>query len=605
MNTGPDILSRPLNVEKGQEDTQDMVALPPAKFIGQISISIPSETQKRDLMTLVHDHPTAGHPGRDETLRRAQNHLVWKGMKAWIANYVAGCAICQQNKNLTHRPRVPLYRITTPEDSLPFQQIAMDLITGLPKIKGKDAILTIIDHGCSQAALFLPCSTTITGLGIAALYLKNVYPWFGLPKKVITDRDPRFTSHFGRGLATKIGAQQNISTAFHPRTDGLSERKNQWIEQYLRIVTSMAPEDWTDWLSIATAVHNDRKNVTTGLSPNQILWGGEPQLLTNEGDEVKSQTVQERLVTMKERRLQAITAINQSSKGQAIPSSFVVGAQVWLEGTHLRLPYQATKLAPKRYGPFEIVREISPVAYQLRLPIAWNIHNVFHASLLSPYRETDAHGPNYSRPSPDLIEGEEEYEVERVINHRHAGRARTLPYLIKWKGDPEADNTWEPADQVHAPQLVKTYHQQHPLEDKRGRASTRSTIRTLLSTHQCLPTGQSIKATSCQCRPDLLLPSDPQGRNEHTSFGTPTPSSLTKRYKESWAPTARSSASWHKSKAAPSPLDQRETSPREKTCTRWCFTASSMPWLKPLGGQTADTQSRKGSLKKPLTTYKG
>ena len=97
----------------------------------------------------------------------------------------------------------------------------------------------------------------ITGPGIAALYLKNIYPWFGLPKKVITDRDPRFTSHFGKGLAVKIGAQQNISTAFHPRTDGLSERKNQWIEQYLRIVTSMAPEDWTDWLSIATAVHND------------------------------------------------------------------------------------------------------------------------------------------------------------------------------------------------------------------------------------------------------------------------------------------------------------------------------------------------------------
>src|SRR5258707_12592565 len=407
-------------------------------------------------------------------------------MKAWIADYVTGCATCQQNKNVTHRPRIPLYRITTPEDSLPFQQIAMDLITGLPKIRGKDAILTIVDHGCSCAALFLPCSTTITGPGIAALYLKNVYPWFGLPKKVITDRDPRFTSHFGKGLATKIGAQQDISMAFHPRTDGLSERKNQWIEQYLRIVTSMAPEDWTDWLLITTAVHNDQKNATTGLSPNQILWGGEPHLLTNEGDEVKSQMVRERLTTMRERRLQAITAINQSSKGQDVPSSFLVGAQVWLEGTHLRLPYQATKLAPKRYVPFEITREISPVAYQLRLPIAWNIHNVFHASLLSPYHEMNAHRPNYLRPSPDLIEGEEEYEVEKVINHRYTGRARTLQYLVKWKGYPEVDNTWEPADQVHAPKLTKTYHRQHPLADKREGASTRLIICILSSTHQCL-----------------------------------------------------------------------------------------------------------------------
>src|SRR5229473_5796158 len=125
---------------------------------------------------------------------------------------------------------------------------------------------------------------------------------------------------------------------------------------------------------------------------------------------------------MKERRLQAISAINQSSKGQSIPSSFLVGTQVWLEGTHLCLPYQATKLAPKHYGPFEIIREVSPVAYQLRLPAAWNIHDVFHASLLSSYREMDAHGPNYSRPSPDLIKGEEEYEVKRVINYQCSGR---------------------------------------------------------------------------------------------------------------------------------------------------------------------------------------
>src|SRR5260221_12831745 len=139
---------------------------------------------------------------------------------------------------------------------------------------------------------------------------------------------------------------------------------------------------------------------------------------------------------MKERRLQAIAAINQSSKPQAVPSLFPVRTQVWLEGTHLCLPYQVTKLAPKHYGPFEITKEISPVAYQLCLPTAWNIHNIFHASLLSPYRETNAHGPNYSRPPPDLIEGEEEYKVERIINHQHTGRARTLQYLVKWIGYP-------------------------------------------------------------------------------------------------------------------------------------------------------------------------
>src|SRR5258707_1230656 len=95
---------------------------------------------------------------------------------------------------------------------------------------------------------------------------------------MISDRDPRFTSHFGKALTEKLGVQLNLSTAFHPQTDGLSERKNQWIEQYLRLITSQHPEDWTRWLAIASAIHNNRKNSMTGLSPNQILIGYEPTL---------------------------------------------------------------------------------------------------------------------------------------------------------------------------------------------------------------------------------------------------------------------------------------------------------------------------------------
>jgi integrase-like protein len=153
-------------------------------------------------MTLVHDHPTARHLGQDKMIRQAKNCLSWPGMNHWIAQYVRGCMTCQQNKILVHCAKIPLYQINTPLNAHPFQQISMDLITGLPKIRNKDAILTIVDYGCSQAAIFLPCTTTITSLGIATLYLKNIYPWFSLPKKVIIDRDPRFTSHFGKALTT-------------------------------------------------------------------------------------------------------------------------------------------------------------------------------------------------------------------------------------------------------------------------------------------------------------------------------------------------------------------------------------------------------------------
>src|SRR5260370_33153632 len=127
----------------------------------------------------------------------------------------------------------------------------------------------------------------------------------------------------------------------------------------------MAPEDWTNWLSIATTVHNDQKNTTTGLSPNQILWGGEPCLMTIEGEEAKNQTVSDRMKTMRTRQAQAIEAINRSNRHSLIPSSFMVGSQDWLEGTTLHIPYQPTKLPPQSYGPFELPTQISPAAYQL------------------------------------------------------------------------------------------------------------------------------------------------------------------------------------------------------------------------------------------------
>ena len=162
-------------------------------------------------------------------------------MKDWIADYVKGCATCQQTKINTHPKKTPLYRIPTEENTLPFQTIAMDLITGLPMSRGNDAILTIVDHGFLRAAVFIPCQTTITGPGIAQLYLQNVYPWYRIPTKIISDHDPRFTLHFGRALAKLLGIKQNLSTTFHPQTDGLSERKNQWVEQYLQIVTMAEP----------------------------------------------------------------------------------------------------------------------------------------------------------------------------------------------------------------------------------------------------------------------------------------------------------------------------------------------------------------------------
>jgi hypothetical protein len=156
----------------------------------------------------------------------------------------------------------------------------------------------------------------------------------------------------------------------------------------------------------------------------------------------------------------AIHALNKvAHKVDVSPNRWSVGQLTWLEGKNLLLAHGTTKLAPRRHGPFKVTQIVSPVAVRLGLPPQWNIHPVFHSNLLMPYTETPSHGPNFTRPPPELIDGEEEYEVEQIRSHRTWGRSKTLQYLIKWKGYPESDNTWENADQIHAPELIKLYHQ--------------------------------------------------------------------------------------------------------------------------------------------------
>src|SRR5258707_756639 len=222
---------------------------------------------------------------------------------------------------------------------------------------------------------------------------------------------------------------------------------------------------------------------------------------------------------MVQSRVQAIEAINRVGHDLTIPPpQFKIDDQVWLDAKNLCLPYQTTKLAPKRHGPFRITREVSPVAYQLSLPASWAIHDVFHASLLLPYQENTVHGPNFSKPPPDLIQGAEEYEVEHLVNHRRHGRSRTLQYFVKWKGYPESDNTWESLQDIHAPDLLKKYHQRYPLQDKKGgkpkkkvssRLRTTALCRTLLTS--LLPVNPTnfpfpLRHTTTRSR---LLPSSP------------------------------------------------------------------------------------------------
>jgi len=138
------------------------------------------------------------------------------------------------------------------------------------------------------------------------------------------------------------------------------------------------------------------------------------------------------------------------------------GDYVWLEGHHLHTNQPTAKLAPKRHSPFPIVQVMSPVNYQLKLPTQWSIHDVFHIDLLTPYRETDLHGSNYSRPAPDLVDNEEEYKVEKILDSWQFSRGQKKQYLIKWKGYPDSDNEWVDKRDIHAPEAIREFENQSP-----------------------------------------------------------------------------------------------------------------------------------------------
>ena len=306
----------------------------------------------------------------------------------------------------------------------------------------------------------IPCNETISAEGVADLYLRQVFPRFGIPSKVISDRDPRFTSRFMKELCRLLGIKQNISTAYHPRTDGQSERSNQWLEQYLRFWVDHQQQNWHHYLPLAEFAHNSWPNETTRSTPFEVMMGHNPRAEII--DTTSSMpTVALRINLWKQARKRANELIIQAQsrwrKAKDKRVEFKIGDKAWLEGRNLKSDRPSIKLVAKRYGPFKITKVLSPITYQLQLPLSWKIHDVFHVDLLTPYKETKMHGPNFVEPPPDLIDREEEYEVEAILDSRKWGRGRKQQYLVKWKGYSDAENQWVDAKDIHADQLLKQF----------------------------------------------------------------------------------------------------------------------------------------------------
>jgi hypothetical protein len=348
----------------------------------------------------------------------------------------------------------------------------MDLIVELPLSDGFDAILVCVDR-FTKMAHFIPTNSNVTAEQAAQLYLRNVFRLHGLPSDIVSDRGQQFTSRFTRRLLELCDIKGNRSTAYHPQSDGQTERTNQTLEQYLRIYCDYQQDDWYDLLSYAEFVYNNTQNASTKLTPFFANKGYHPRYLLPVSAPAESvNPTAERLVeqfrqlhgVLRDNLQHAQTQYKTYHDRHAKPApQFQVGDQVWLNRRNIRTNRPSRKLDVKRMGPFQIEEIVgeSQLAYRLQLPPQMRIHPVFHVSLLEPYKENRLAGRTQERPPPVEVEGELEYEVKEIVDSKVV-RGK-LQYHVEWVGYGPEERTWEPVEHVgHAADAIEEYHQRYP-----------------------------------------------------------------------------------------------------------------------------------------------
>ncbi|KAJ9534914.1 hypothetical protein QJQ45_029577 [Haematococcus lacustris] len=432
---------------------------------------IPAGPLRTDLLCEAHDVPTAGHLGRDKTYLRLSRLVYWPRMAAAVHDYIRTCTHCQRNKSSTTKPFGLLQPLPVPQHR--WEQVSMDLITQLPVTSaGHDAIVVFVDK-LTKMIHTVPTTTTVSAPELAQLFFDSVFKYHGLPKVIISDRDPRFTSNFWQQLYAKTGTHLNISTANHPQTDGQTERANRTIEDMLRNYVSPHHTDWDNHLTAVEFAYNASIQASTGYSPFMLNSGQEPHTplslavssaaqarvtpATNESAPAFLQRMAtniaaatQHLIKAQERHVKYANAHRQDHK-------FSTGDMVYLCDsffTHIRPATQAAgaarKFTPRQHGPFKVLEVVTPVALRLQLPAEWqSVHPVVHVSHVKLHHDGSARFPTRNPappPEPDIIDGEEHYHVEAFRNHRF--QRGKLQLQVKWLGHPEHDNSWVPLAQL-------------------------------------------------------------------------------------------------------------------------------------------------------------
>jgi hypothetical protein len=275
-----------------------------------------------------------------------------------------------------------------------------------------------------------------------------------------------------------LGIKTKLSTAYHPQTDGQTERTNMELEQYLRLFVNHRQTDWADWLPIAEFSYNNKIHSSTKHTPFYLDSGIHPRMGIEPIRDIKYEEAERFTERMKSARTEAEASLVKAAAdmkryadyGKQEAPEYQIGQKVWLEASNYTTDRPSKKLSHKRLGPYPIIEIVNPHAIRLKLPKQLKIHPVFNVLNVRPFMEPSVPGQTSVPPEPVIIDEEEEHEVEQVLNSRL--RRGKLQYLVKWKGYTDEHNTWEPeAGLEHAPQSVKDFHRLHPGAPQRIRAA--------------------------------------------------------------------------------------------------------------------------------------
>jgi transposase InsO family protein len=445
-----------------------------------------------------HDDPTQGHPGITKTIENIQRNFAFPQMKAKVTAYVQKCRSCQMNKSSRHAKYGEIQFVDPPLQ--PWDEVTMDFITGLRSLSSPDdsnlrqqsdtteesrslkqnsnlklrhqpydSILVMVDR-LTKYTHFVPCMKSITAEELAHLVLDRLIRYHGIPKSFITDRDKLFTSNYWKTLVSVMGIKHKLSTAYHPQTDGQTERANQTLEAYLRHYVNYAQDNWVIYLPMAQLALNQQISATTGVTPFYANFGKhpnlfmEPKLQHPNADKalITSDQLKELHKRLRQRILSSQDGLRKSRQKSKPDPQLKKGDKVYLLTKNLRSQRTTKKLDHVKVGPFLISEVRGPVNYKLQLPDDAKIHPVFHISLLEP---ADPETP-LQTTFHFQTEEEDEFEVERILEQR--GQR----YLVKWKGYPHSENTWEPKNNLrNCRKLLQQFQQ---IRHSRNRKTSRN-----------------------------------------------------------------------------------------------------------------------------------